>query len=70
MRSIPGFDTLAAPEHFAPFLQAIADQFNEAASELASAWQDDSAGAIWADYAKILERAAQSCERARAKRGA
>lgn len=69
MNTVPEFNTVDAPEKFAPFLRKIADTFNESANELANAWNDDSAGAIWADFAKILGRAADACDKARAKRG-
>ena len=59
----------AAPEDVAQVLRRIADMFNESATELSSAWQDNQAGKVWGDYAKIMERAAESCEKARTKRG-
>lgn len=68
MNTVPEFDTIDAPEKFAPFLRKIADTFNESANELAAAWNDDNAGAIWADFARILERAATSCDKAYTKR--
>lgn len=59
----------AAPEEAEAMLRRIADMFSESATELSSAWQDNQAGKVWADYARILERAAGSCAKARAKRG-
>lgn len=50
-------------------LRQAADEYRESASELASAWQDESAGAIWNDYARILERAADAMDKAQARRG-
>lgn len=44
-------------------LRAAVDKFNESASELASAWQDETAGKVWSDLAKILDRAADSAEK-------
>lgn len=57
-----------APEKLAPQLRAIADHYRESAAELASAWCDPSAGKVWEDYARILDRAAASAERAYSKR--
>lgn len=51
------------PEKVARVLRAAAEKFFEAHSELQSAWQDKSAGAAWAKIARILERAAASCEK-------
>ena len=59
----------AAPEEVEVTLSRIADMFNESATELSSAWQDNQAGKVWGDYAKIMERAAEQCAKARAKRG-
>jgi hypothetical protein len=50
-------------------LRRIADMFNESATELSSAWQDNEAGKVWGDFARIMERAAEQCAKARAKRG-
>jgi len=52
------------PEELAPVLRAAADQYNESASELQSAWQDPHAGKVWAKFAVILERAADQAEKA------
>jgi len=41
--------------------------FRESNSELQSAWQDRNAGNVWTALAKILERAADSCDKAIAK---
>lgn len=57
-----------APEKVAPRLRNLADLYYAAASELAAAWGDESAGLIWNDLAKILDRAATSCDKAYAKR--
>ena len=58
-----------APEEVEPMLRRIADMFNEAATELSSAWQDNQAGKVWGDFARIMERAADQCAKARPKRG-
>ena len=59
----------SAPEHVEQILRNVADTFNEAATELSAAWQDREAGKCWGDFARILERAAEQCEKIRAKRG-
>ena len=56
------------PEGSEQVLRDAAQQYCESASELASTWQDNQAGAIWNDYAAILERAADSMARARTRR--
>ena len=61
--------SVAVPEEVEKVLQTVADMFYESATELSSAWQDNNAGKVWADYARIMERAAASCAKARAKRG-
>ena len=63
------FAEASAPEHVEQILRNVADTFNEAATELSAAWQDNSAGKCWADFARIFERAAEQCAKARAKRG-
>jgi acyl-CoA reductase-like NAD-dependent aldehyde dehydrogenase len=55
---------LDAPEKVAGVLRAAAEQYRESASELAVAWQDKNAGKVWARLARILERAADQCDRA------
>ena len=59
----------AAPEEVENMLRHIADVFNESATELSSAWQDNQAGKVWGDFARIMARAADQCATARAKRG-
>lgn len=58
-----------APEKVPAVLQAAADSFFESSSELSAAWQDDKAGKIWEDFAKIMDRAAKDCVAALVKRG-
>jgi hypothetical protein len=58
----------AAPEDVEVMLSRIADIYNESATELSSAWQDDQAGKVWGDFARIMECAAEQCAKARAKR--
>jgi hypothetical protein len=50
-------------------LETVANHYRESASELAGAWQDAEAGKIWADFARILDRAAESCRKAIHRRG-
>lgn len=57
----------ATPEDIPRVLRAAAQRFNEAQCELSSAWGDPQAGRIWARFAKVMERAAASCEREIAK---
>jgi hypothetical protein len=60
---------VSAPDHVPEMLLRAAQAYYASADELTSAWQDESAGAIWQDLAKILERAAAQCDKAIAKRG-
>lgn len=50
-------------------LETVANFYRETQGELASIWQDPSAGLVWADFARILDRAAISCRKAMVKRG-
>ena len=59
---------VAAPEEVPAILETVADHYRESASELSSAWQDGNAGKVWADFATILDRAAESCRKAISKR--
>lgn len=55
---------VAVPDQLANVLRRAAENFNQSYSELQSAWQDQQAGRVWAEFAKILERAAGQCDRA------
>lgn len=57
-----------APHEVARQLRRAAQAYFASAGELSDAWQDESAGLVWIDLARILERAATQCERAVAKR--
>ena len=57
----------ATPEAIPQVLRTAAQRFAEAQCELSAAWGDPQAGRIWARFAKIMERAAASCEREIAK---
>lgn len=52
-----------SPDKVARVLRNAASDYNDAASELESAWQDRSAGAPWSKIARILERAADQIAR-------
>jgi hypothetical protein len=52
------------PEKVPVALRRAVEHFEEAFSELQSAWQDRNAGRVWHEFAKILDRAADSCDRA------
>lgn len=56
------------PRDVARILRNAADAFGPVASELASAHSDPQAGKVWDDFVRILNCAADSCERACAKR--
>jgi phage terminase small subunit len=58
---------VATPEQVAEVLRDAASKFHESAVELSAAWQDKTAGAIWRQIAKILEQAADKCDRTVAK---
>jgi hypothetical protein len=53
-----------SPEQLPAVLRLAAQRFNESAGELESARQDTNPGKVWERMARILERAADSCERA------
>lgn len=57
----------ATPEEIPAVLRNAAARFAEAHAELQACWGDSQAGRIWARYARVLERAAASCERELAK---
>jgi len=59
---------VATPEEVPVILETIANYYRESQGELESDWQDKSAGKVWADFATILDRAAESCRKAIAKR--
>ena len=50
------------PENVPLVLREAAQSYDESASELASAWGDRNAGKVWEKFARILERAADSCD--------
>jgi hypothetical protein len=60
---------ICTPEELPIKLRWIADQYGDSQSELSAAWQDEHAGKIWSDFATILYRAAESCDKALTKRG-
>lgn len=52
------------PEEVPVILETVAQYYRESQGELESAWQDKSAGKVWGDFARILDRAAESCRKA------
>jgi hypothetical protein len=56
-----------SPDQVSRVLRDAAGAFNQSASDLASTWQDDGAGRVWLELAKILESAADRADRACAK---
>lgn len=52
------------PEKLPAALRRAAERYRESASELHSAWQDRNAGRVWSEFARILDRAADSADRA------
>jgi hypothetical protein len=52
------------PDDVPTVLESVAQHYRQSAAELQSAWTDPSAGKIWADFARILDRAAESCRKA------
>jgi len=61
-------DETPFPHEIPQVLRNAAQLMREQASDLQSAWGDPQAGLIWSDFAKILERAATSCDTALARR--
>ncbi len=55
---------VASPDQVPAVLERAADAYRESAGELASAWQDPSAGGEWLKIAKILDRARRDIEKA------
>ena len=60
---------VADPDSVPIVLETVANFYRESAGELEGAWQDKQCGKIWEDFARILDRAAQSCRKALDKRG-
>jgi hypothetical protein len=57
----------ATPEGIPVALRAAADLFAQSREDLAVSWQDRDAGRVWGEFARILNRAADACDRAIAK---
>lgn len=62
-------EDIADPSDVPQVLRLAADRWNESVGELQAAWGDKQAGKIWGDFARILERAADQCEKALNRRG-
>lgn len=60
---------VADPDSVPIVLETVANFYRESAGELEGAWQDKQCGKVWEDFARILDRAAQSCRKALDKRG-
>lgn len=58
---------VATPEEVSAILRRAAQQFYETRGELQSAWSDEHAGRVWSEFGKILDRAADACDKAVAK---
>lgn len=56
------------PESLPAILRRAADKLAESPGDLSAAWQDANAGKVWGDFARILNRAADSCDRAITRR--
>jgi hypothetical protein len=52
-----------SPDKLPIVLETAAQFYRDSASELANAWTDPSAGKVWEDFARILDRAAESCRK-------
>ena len=57
----------ATPEGIPAALRAAAELFAQSREDLAANWQDRNAGRVWGEFARIMERAADACDRAIAK---
>ncbi|MCJ7409532.1 hypothetical protein LPQ06_28480 [Klebsiella pneumoniae] len=55
---------VASPEELPQVLRRAADIFRESHEQLKINWQDPNAGSVWAEFARILDRAATSAEKA------
>lgn len=58
-----------APNKVEHVLRVTADLYRQSAMDLALSWQEKNAGRIWTDFARILEKAADHCEKTRQKYG-
>ena len=65
---MPNLDLdVSTPEEFPAVLRRAAEHFFFTQGELQSAWQDKQAGRVWARFARILDRAADSADKALAE---
>ena len=53
----------ATPDDVPAVLESVANHYRESAAELAATWQDNAAGEVWSDFARILDRAAVACRK-------
>lgn len=64
MNTKPDLDLdLMAPHLVPDVLRKAADAYRQGYAELASTWQDKTAGRVWERFAAALEVAAERCER-------
>lgn len=49
---------VSSPDKLADVLRSAAQAFRESTEDLRSTWQDDQAGRVWAELARVLESAA------------
>lgn len=54
---------VATPEGVPDVLRKAAWNYREAHNELQAMWQDKHAGKVWEQFARILEKAAEQCEK-------
>ena len=59
---------VGTPGEVPVILRRTAEAYRETTGELQSAWGDPNAAQVWTDFATILERAADSCDRAISRR--
>ena len=55
---------VSAPNQLSDVLRHAAQAFRESQVDLQACWSDESAGRVWTELAKILDRAADSADRA------
>ena len=54
---------LMAPHLVPVVLRKAADAYRQSREDLASTWQDKTAGRVWEKFAAVLEVAANRCEK-------
>lgn len=64
MTTIIDLNAVGNPEQVAMLLRKAADEYRESCLRLQSDWQDEAAGKVWDELAKVLDKAADSCDKA------